>query len=289
MRAAVQDAEKATRAKAPRQPLVLVGRKGVEGRRLYEARPAAGHPSNDDRYGTIRGPMSDSSGFRFEKDLFAVLLEKSPGALNLQDGPFHVLSETQVGTRIPDLLIVCSNTEQGGALPKLSYFDCTIVATTIRAGTVTVETLAETTFSPATEIARRVDRLVRRGLLTHDDNDRFRFSPRALPTKLRVVAVEAKLTRWKDALAQARTYLAFANEAYVAMPAQTVRRNVSALTACADAGIGVIAVDELDVSIVLQAVHRQPMSPEWVRVVSSVVALPHTRAKLSANASCHAR
>jgi hypothetical protein len=207
----------------------------------------------------------------------------------MKGGILQVLTEIQVGTCIPDLLIVCSGTEYPRASPKLSYFDCTLVAATMRAGATTVEGLADTTFSPTTEIARRVERLVRLGLLAQISEDQIRLSHRALPNRVRIVAVEAKLTRWKDALTQTQTYLSFANEAYIAMPAASVRHNVNALSACADAGVGVIAVDECEASVVLRAENRQPISAEWVRVVSSAVGLPYTPARLSANASRHAR
>jgi hypothetical protein len=229
------------------------------------------------------------SGFRFERDLVAVLEQNSAAALRIDSGGFRVLTEVQIGACIPDLLIVDGGNDDRRSSAPLSYFDCTLVAATIQAGVTTIDALADTTFSPTAEIARRVGRLVRLGLFAQCRDEGLRVTRRALPNRLRIIAVEAKLTRWKDALAQTKSYLSFANEAYIAMPAQAVRRNINALTACADAGIGVIGVDECDASVILPAEYRQPRSPEWVRVVSSAVSLPYASGKFSANASRQAR
>jgi hypothetical protein len=51
--------------------------------------------------------MSESLGFRFEKGLVA-LHENWAAALRVDGGLFRTLTEIQVGTCIPDLLIVRS-------------------------------------------------------------------------------------------------------------------------------------------------------------------------------------
>jgi predicted transcriptional regulator len=233
--------------------------------------------------------VSESSAFRFESDLVEVLRENPPAVLNLRNSTVQVLKEIQVGMRIPDLLIVCSKIQQPTTSVKLTYFDCTIIAATMQSGGMSVAELADAMFASEAEIAKRVVRLVRLGLLDQQQDAQVRMRRRALPGKPHVVAVEAKLVRWKEALSQARRYLAFANEAYIAMPGATVRRNVAALTACAEAGVGVIAVDEIDADVLLPAERRQLVSAEWVRVVWNAVGLAHTRANIPSNASRHAR
>ncbi len=232
--------------------------------------------------------MSGRPGFRFEKDLLAVLREKSACALNVQASAIQVLTEVQVGTCIPDLLIVCGDRREEMPRHKLTYFECTIVAAMMKAGLITVDEIADATFAPREEILKRVSRLVRLGLIEHRDSQ-LRVASRALPNKLRVIAVEAKLTRWKDALEQARAYLSFANEAYIAMPASLIRRNVSALSGCADSGVGVIAVEDNDSSVVLPAVCTRTVSAEWLRVVSTAISVPQGQPRTSMNASFQGR
>ena len=117
--------------------------------------------------------------------------------------------------------------------------------------------------------------------------DAVRVTAKTIPIAAHVVAVEAKLTRWKEAVAQARDYLRFANEAYIAMPASIIGRNTKALAACADAGVGVIAVDQVDARVVMRAAKSQPCSAEWVRILTHAVGLRQLTA--ASKASRHAR
>ena len=55
-----------------------------------------------------------------------------------------------------------------------------------------------------------------------DRSGGLKFSKALLRSIGNVVAVEAKLLRWRDALAQAISYLRFANESYVALPKAVV-------------------------------------------------------------------
>jgi len=78
---------------------------------------------------------------------------------------------------------------------------------------------------------------------------------RWLPLHKRLVAVELKLARTDDALAQAVNNLGFADESYVALPADRARRlRKSQLhSAFAERGIGLLAVGREDCRVVLKA------------------------------------
>ena len=223
-------------------------------------------------------PLVSPTGFRFEKDLVAVVRDSSVlMALNILDATHRVINQMQIGMRIPDLLVVAAKENQELAPLRLTYFECAIIATTIQSGQTTVANLAAHTYAPAKDVAKRVNRLIRLGLIASNaGSDQLRVA-RALPAGLRIIAVEAKLSRWKDALNQAKHYQTFANESYIAMPAQVIGRNATALAACADVGIGVIAVDALEASILLRATRHHPVSPEWVRLICNSVGFLKTR------------
>ena len=225
-----------------------------------------------------------NTGFRLERDLVTTLRRRSAAVLESGSGrgTYRILSERQVGMCIPDLLIVRSKPDEVYTPLCLSYSDCALVAATLEAGKVTVAHLAASTYSLPEEVGRRVVRLVKLGLMS-ECNDRFRVRVTALPTAAHVTAVEVKLSRWRTALRQARGYLRFSNEAYVALPASVIARSSSALTACADSGVGAIAVDERDARVVLRAKRHNPRSAEWVRIVSDSVGLRQTSAASSAS------
>ena len=228
-----------------------------------------------------------NTGFRLEKDLVTVLRSRSAAVLESKSGraTYQILSEQQVGMCIPDLLVVRSKPGEDCTPLSLSYFDCALIAAALEAGNVTVADLAASTYSLPEQIGKRVLRLVKLGLMS-ERSDGVRVRANALPTGAHVVAVEVKLTRWRKALRQASDYLRFANEAYVALPASVIGRNATALAACADVGVGVIAVDEVNARVLLSAKTHSPCSAEWVRIVSNSVGLrqPSTASKASRQA-----
>jgi DNA-binding MarR family transcriptional regulator len=71
-----------------------------------------------------------------------------------------------------------------------------------------------------------------------------------------VVSVEAKLTKWKDALAQAKRYQHFSNIVFVALPQPTVKKINKELFK--KNNIGVLSVDSKYVSIDLKPRQMKP-------------------------------
>lgn len=234
-------------------------------------------------------PVNESSAFRLEKDLVAVLRESTPGVLKNAPRLCRMLTETQVGPRIPDLLLFYSKPDRQRSAVQLTYFDCAILAAILDGQPIDVVKLAERTYASIGDIERRVVRLVRLGFVTARPDGTFALRRGVIPTDVRVVAVEAKLYRWREALSQAEAYFSFANESYIAMPSHAVRRNINALDACAVAGVGIIAVDDSGASLLLNGERREPCSAEWVRLVSNAVGINQTAAVTRANASRQAR
>jgi hypothetical protein len=78
------------------------------------------------------------------------------------------------------------------------------------------------------------------------------------PLHRRIVAVELKLGRVQDGLAQATSHLRFANESYVAFPA-TLARTISSSRRAKpfdEVGVGIIAVTRGCCTVVLRPRHR---------------------------------
>jgi DNA-binding MarR family transcriptional regulator len=74
-----------------------------------------------------------------------------------------------------------------------------------------------------------------------------------------VVSVEAKLTKWKDALAQAKRYQHFSNIVFVALPVYTVRKIDKELFKRNN--IGVLAIESDSVIIELEPERMKPKTP----------------------------
>lgn len=105
-------------------------------------------------------------------------------------------------------------------------------------------------------IQEQVDRLLRAGFVRMSRSGGLQKLNGWEPLQIELVAVEMKLQKVTEALAQAERYSLFADSSYVALPAPTAGR---ALSRCEDsfesAGIGVLAV-EPDGVAVLKRAHR---------------------------------
>jgi hypothetical protein len=88
------------------------------------------------------------------------------------------------------------------------------------------------------------------------------------------MAVEAKLTRWREAIEQARDYLRFSTAAYVALPDSVVQSNAAIAHACKEAYVGLLAVSLSGVRVVFHPQRRnEPSKREFLRVLSRTVGI----------------
>lgn len=68
-----------------------------------------------------------------------------------------------------------------------------------------------------------------------------------------VIAIEAKLTRWRDALRQAAEYRRYADRSYVALPRSCAAVALEGKAAFAEAGVGLLLVDAKGVTVAFNA------------------------------------
>jgi hypothetical protein len=103
--------------------------------------------------------------------------------------------------------------------------------------------------------------LVKAGLLEPTPTGCYRLAiPREHPIGV-VVAIEAKLDKWRRALFQAQRYRAFANASYVTVPEPKASRLLQHRRQFRKTGVGLICVDErLRTQVPIRAVFRRPSS-----------------------------
>jgi hypothetical protein len=217
---------------------------------------------------STRGPTPSkhaSRTFRLEAQLCGVL---SASVLRALDSTRRatMLSEVQVGRVIPDLLIVCAEAS-GGHIGDLTGFESWIVAELLRARSRRTETLASRLFARPEKTAEALNRLERRGAIHRASPTTVMLREDWFPRKSEVVAVEAKLVRWREAIEQATDYLRFANRSYVALPAETLSSTKGIAAACRSRGIGLMSVSRQGVDLVRKAPLHRTSSPGWVWVV----------------------
>lgn len=166
-----------------------------------------------------------SGGFRLECEMFDPVLAAIP---SLFPAPFcatRVLREAAVGNVIPDLLIGQWCAELPFAVPSMTNVARHVVALLQRSGPAApTELIEDKLYLSSSALTRAIAQLKRVGALSYETTEgELQLSPEfAKGTQVKLIAVEMKLTRWREALNQAIRYLDFADEAYVVLDGNQV-------------------------------------------------------------------
>lgn len=155
--------------------------------------------------------------------------------------------EMPVGRRIPDFVFVSYSVPPPEPLFRLrwTYRHASVVAELRRTTSLRRDTLADRLFERRSSLDRLLKDLCAVGAVHESEGGGVRLSAEIQALDTQVTAIEAKLFRWTEALAQAASYRAFADRVIVAMDAQRVNGSAPIITkACRAAGVGVVMVTE---------------------------------------------
>ena len=196
----------------------------------------------------------------------AVLEERLPGVFGTPGLLTSAFSEVSVGSVIPDFVVVQRGGRETGRRQHLSNFDTAILAELLN-GRRQVSTVAKRLWSEEGAIRTRLERLQQVGLVC--EKRRGSFTPVTVPfSGTHIIAVEAKLSRWTEALRQAVSYRNFADESYVALPSRLVASHTRLQNGIRESGIGILAVSERTVRPVLKAVSRKTITSDYLWVIA---------------------
>ena len=216
--------------------------------------------------------------FALERHMLAPLAEGLPHLLGLGDGlTVRILREPTMGRIIPDLLVGAWPLERAPrAYAATTWIDAHVRALVEREGVVAVEAVRGRLYLSPKAAAASEARLLRHGLIAHADGTHadpsWTLVPGAETTGLEIVAVEAKLSRWQDAVAQAANYLTFADRAYVVLDGNRVDVTPALLDAVAAARVGlVLQHGRVLRHVVPVPAQPAPRTPERVLAVTKLV------------------
>jgi hypothetical protein len=206
--------------------------------------------------------------FRFERQMLEPLERALPGTLRLPaHRPCRILREVDLGRIVPDVLIgVWRGRAPAPVRVRAGYREAHILALLEAVPSLTAHEIASELFLDRAATDRALVRLKRHGAvvercgcwaIANAWHSRF----------VEVVAVEAKLDRWRDALAQAAAYLEFANRSYVVLDARRVDAGRVMREAFASLGVGLLLLDGEELQLAVRALSFEPTS---VRRVSAV-------------------
>jgi hypothetical protein len=213
--------------------------------------------------------------FSLEVHLMDILEASTADVLRSSgDCEMLVFSQVAVGATIPDLVIV----RQPPPRPtekrvRLSDFEAWIVAELWGRGALREPTLTRRLYTRSERMQLALHKLERLGLVRRTAAGGYVLTD-VMNENVEVLAVEAKLTRWREAIAQARDYLRFSTASYVALPESVVESNRDIAHACKQAHVGLLAVSAAGVRVVSRPPRRnEPLKRDFVRVLSRTVGI----------------
>lgn len=156
-----------------------------------------------------------------------------------------VRREVPVKGCIPDLVYVrFQNVPDSGLWPaKWSFYHTFVVWLLRHKPQLRLEAIAEECYEPPTgRIQVTLRDLAKSGAVEKLETGEIKLSSRMQEVEAEVIAVEAKLKRWREAMDQAESYQEFADQVFVAMDAALVPREPEVLVEFENKGIGLCAV-----------------------------------------------
>ena len=210
--------------------------------------------------------------FDLESKLLAVLEQR---ARSRSASPFAkagteliVMPQVSVGQIIPDLVVIRSVSTGGrkGREIRLTGFESWIVGELMTMGALAETTLTYRLFTREETTRAALAKLEKIGVVRRTEEATYVLTT-DISTRFEIVSVEAKLTKWREAIEQAKAYLRFSDETFIALPASVIDRNTKIYDRCASEGVGLLAVTKTAIRVVLApraTANPDPAEKTWV-------------------------
>ena len=226
--------------------------------------------------------MLSKQKFRLERDMLEPLTKALPSVLQiLSRQEVRLLREPNVGMIIPDLLVGVAGRRAQRERPQSTHIEAHVLAFLEASTGATALHLTESLYLQSDTLQRALRRLSQSRIIRKATGENWELVPAFRCRCFQIIAIEAKLTRWRNALEQARRYLAFANRAYVVLDGNRVRDTAEIRSAFRGTGIGLMFQTGIELRVAIGATHGKPSSPERVHAIDKLFSKESGRAKPS--------
>lgn len=167
--------------------------------------------------------------------------------------------EVRVGGCIPDLVSVHFVKDPDlFSWPQRWSYRHSFVVWLLRNKSLNLDEIASSFFEPVKRIKPVINSLIFNKIVTKTRDDRYELAKLIRDDfRANVIAVEAKLRDWRQALSQAKRYKDFANIVFVAMDATMVPLETAALEEFRSEQIGLCAVERKSVVWIINPENRE--------------------------------
>ena len=224
-----------------------------------------------------------ASPFRYEREMLAPLAMGLPAQLGIDAAQIvRTIREVPLGLIIPDLLIGhWTPCRAPGAYPSTTGVDTFVRALLECEGPLSTSQIQSRLYLSDRATEASLKRLSRGGAVvpvgaaegpTRDlEEVRWALAEEARAGCVGIVAVEAKLSRWQDAVRQAAEYLTFADRSVVVLDGNQVRESDALLAAVQVAQVGLVMQHGRVLRTVVETpAHAPPLSPARVLALTKL-------------------
>jgi hypothetical protein len=215
----------------------------------------------------LKTPKRARGGSEFhsnETDLVTDLIGNLPAYLQRASTTCSIHREVGVGRSIADVVAALMPEKAVRVPPPLSVQESVLISALRSNGPTRIDVLEQLCgMTPKSLRGGALNRLETAGVVARGDGGRISLGRWCRSGSL--IAIEAKLTRWLDALEQASVYRQFADRVYVALPADCVQPAMRARAMFERAGVGLLSVNgEIRCEIRAQALGAHDWRREYV-------------------------
>jgi len=181
--------------------------------------------------------------YQTERELQSVLVNLDFGISTFKTKPM-IRREISIGGCKPDVVCVHFMNQSDIVLSQFqwSYKHVYVIWLLRKWHRLTSETISLISFEKPDRINLIIGDLIRSHIVIQKETGELTLSDFMLGIQAEVIAVEAKLFRWKEAIKQAKRYQMFADKVFVAMDVDGVPKEQEIVALFEDLGIGLCVV-----------------------------------------------
>ena len=215
-------------------------------------------------------PRPSSGPFRFERDMFEVVTELLPRQVARMPNRWIQLKEPAVGNVIPDLLCGEWGDDLRPLKKRFTFVEARMLALLEQHDELCEPEITDILHLSEPAAARAFKRIERSGLVIRTTGGKISLDAGGFTRGLIVTAIELKLSRWREALEQATSYLKFADRAYVILDADRTLGGEEMLDAFRASNVGLFVLKAGGLTELMSAKEQHCVSVQRIQAVQKL-------------------
>lgn len=169
-----------------------------------------------------------------------------------EKGELSYYREVSVGRSIADIVFATQKSDKAQDINNLSAQEAVILATLRKTGSTRIDLLEKRCGLSHKELRTgKHKRFLQGGIICRGKGGQIKLQ-NIRQDSITIIAIEAKLTDWKKALKQAKSYYEYADESYVLLPEENAEPALQSQDCFESNGIGLIIANDDSLNIAIR-------------------------------------